>query len=50
MNLENLKDWKKAWQELETQSQIHLEQARLVLPTIEQKIIELEAQEVKNGE
>ena len=46
-------EWKKgliAWQNIKKQGEVDVEQAELIIPVIEQKIAELEAQEVKNGE
>lgn len=48
-----VEEWRsglKAWQNIKKQSEIDGEQADLVIPVIEQKIRELETQEVKNGE
>jgi hypothetical protein len=44
------KNWLKAWDDLERQSQITLEQAAIVKPVIQNKILELEALEKQNGE
>jgi len=47
-----VEEWRtglKAWQNIKKQSEIDGEQADLIIPVIEQKIMELEAQEVKDG-
>lgn len=49
----SIDEWKKglkAWQDVKKQGMVDVEQAELIIPVIEEKIAELEAQEVKNGE
>lgn len=47
MNLEELRNWEKAWKELEKQAHITLEQVGLIMPAIEKKIKELEELELE---
>jgi hypothetical protein len=50
ITLEEYKTGLKGWEHTKHQAEIDLELTNMIIPQLEKKIKELEAQEVKNGE